>query len=223
MNRSWRGLPLPVRVTCCLRYSYLTVLPSSHRVTSGRGLPRQALLQAPGKNLLGQLTSDEYHLGGRFVGRGPRLAGFGAHHHVHTLEQHAAVDALHVQDALVAQQVGTIDLHHAAQEFLKTRGIERLVGTEHERADFVVVLVVVVMMRMIAMRPAIAVVIVVVIMSMVVAVVVTMRMGGVGVLIGQEFRVDVQNGIQVEAADVDDGLEVGVAEVDGGDRRARFM
>lgn len=40
-------------------------------------------------------------------------------------------------------------------------------------------------------------------------------------LIGQEVRVDVENGIQVEAADVDDGLQVHFAEVDRRDRRAR--
>src|SRR5690606_9581569 len=126
---------LPGPCACCLRYSYLTVLPSSHRVTyPKRGSPRQALLQAPGKNLLGQLAANEDHLGGRLFGRGPRFAGFGAHHHVHTLEQHAAVDALHVQNALVTQQVRAIDLHHAAQEFLEAGRIERLVGAEHEGA-----------------------------------------------------------------------------------------
>ena len=76
------------------------------------------------------------------------------------------------------------------------------------------------------MRPALAVVLMIVVivaMAMIVAVVmpVSMVMGGVGVLIGQEVRVDVENGIQVEAADVDDGLQVHFAEVDRRDRRAR--
>ncbi len=81
------------------------------------------------------------------------------------------------------------------------------------------------MVGMIAMRPAVAFVIMVVIVAMVMSmvVIVAVVMGGVGVLIGQEIRVDVQNGIQVEAADVDDGLQVDFAEVDRGDRRARFM
>src|SRR5690606_30122601 len=105
----------------------------------------------------------------------------------------------------------------AAQEFFQPRGIERLVGAEDERADFVVVVVMMMVMFVMAVIPAFA--FVVVIMVVIMAVGVAMRR--VGVLVGQEVRVDVEDGIQVEAADVDDGLQVGVAEVHRRNGRAR--
>src|SRR3546814_6451326 len=69
-----------------------------------------------------------------------------------------------------------------------------------------------------AMIPAFAFMV----MSVVVIMAVGVAVRRVGVFVGQEIRVEVENGIQVEAADVDDGLQVGVAEIDGRDRCTRI-
>ena len=98
------------------------------------------MFQAPGENLLGELMADEYHLGIGFFARHPWFTRFRAHHHMYALEQHTPIDPLQIQDALVPQQIGPIDLHDAAEEFLEAFRIERLVRPEHERAYAVVVM-----------------------------------------------------------------------------------
>src|SRR3546814_10827271 len=69
-----------------------------------------------------------------------------------------------------------------------------------------------------AMGTAFAFVVMIVIM-VIMAMIMVMRC--VGVFIGQEIRVDVQYGVQVEAADIQQLLQVGFAEVDRCDRGAR--
>src|SRR5690606_11232168 len=83
----------------------------------------------------------------------------------------------------------------------------------------VVVVVMMMVVFVMAMIPAFAIVVMIVVVAVIVAMGVAVRR--VGMFVGQEIRVDVENGIQVEAADVDDGLQVGFAEVDRRNRRAR--
>ncbi len=58
-----------------------------------------------------------------------------AHHLVHALEHHLAIDALHIKHALVAQQPLAVDLQDAAEEVLEPVRVERLVVTVDERLD----------------------------------------------------------------------------------------
>src|SRR5690606_4697309 len=116
----------------------------------------------------------------------------------------AAVDAFQVQDALVAQQVGAVYLNNAAQEFFEPFRIECLVGTEYERPDLVVVVGVVMIMVMVAaVGAAVTLVVMVVVMFVTMIVVVVVVVGGIWVLVGQELGIDVEYGVQVEAADVE--------------------
>src|SRR5690606_29138998 len=105
----------------------------------------QTLFQTPRENLLGQFTSYKYHFGIRLFTRKPGLSGLGTHHHVHALEQHAAVNAFQEQNALVAQQVRPINLYDAAQEFFQAFRVKRPIGSEHKGADFILVCVMMVM------------------------------------------------------------------------------
>src|SRR5690606_29082942 len=73
-----------------------------------------------------------------------------------------------------------------------------------------------------AVCAAFAVVIVIVIMSVIVAMPVIMIVRGVRMFFGQEIGIDVEDGIQVEAADVQQCGQVGFAKVDGRDRGARI-
>src|SRR5690606_6684669 len=82
----------------------------------------------------------------------------------------------------------------------------------------VVMGMVVIMVMMTAGRTTFAFVI----MIMIVAMVVPMIVRRVRVLVGQKFRVDVENGVQVEAADVQQDSQVGFAEIDRRDRGARI-
>ena len=68
-----------------------------------------------------------------------------AHHLVHALEHDLAIDALHIQHALVAQQPLAVDLQDAAEEVFETIRIERLIAAVDERLDLVVVVRVMVM------------------------------------------------------------------------------
>src|SRR5690606_18328806 len=95
----------------------------------------QALFEPLGEDVLRQFTADEDHAGIRFFTGRPGFPGLGAEHHVDALEQDAAVDALDVQDALVTQQIGAVDLDDAAEEVFQAFRIEGAVGAEHEGAD----------------------------------------------------------------------------------------
>src|SRR6185295_16812069 len=103
---------------------------------------RQALLEAGDEDVLRQVLADEHQ--DRFLRLvlRPGLAHVAAHHHVHALEDDAARVALHPQHALVAQQVGAVDLDHAGEEGLQLLAVERLLRAVDERRDLVVVLVV---------------------------------------------------------------------------------
>src|SRR3954471_8478059 len=91
---------------------------------------RQALLQPGDEQILRQLLADEDEERSFLVALAPGLAHVAAHHHVHSLEHHAARIALHPEDALVAQQVRAVDLDHAGEELLELLAVERLVGAK---------------------------------------------------------------------------------------------
>src|SRR5690606_15903818 len=55
-----------------------------------------------------------------------------------------------------------------------------------------------------------------------VAVVMMVMVCGVGMFVGQEVGVDVQNGVQIEAADIQQGFQVGFTEVNRRDGCARI-
>src|SRR5258708_2722781 len=90
-----------------------------------------------------ELAADEDHHALALLARLPGAAGRAAHQHVHALEDHAARFALHVEHALVAQQVLAVVLDHEGQERLDLLHVERAGGLPNERLHLVVVLVVV--------------------------------------------------------------------------------
>src|SRR5262245_9635157 len=142
----------------------------------------ETLLETGDEQILRQLLADEDEKRALLLALAPRLAHVAAHHHVHALEHHALLLAFHPEDALVTQEIRTVDLDHAGEKALELLPVERLVRAEYERLHLVVVLV----------RDA-----------------------------RQEFRVELEDRIQVEAADVEDLGERGIAEMDFLDRRAR--
>src|SRR3546814_7577541 len=80
------------------------------------------------------------------------------------------------------------------------------------------------MMMVVMFVPAVGgafVVVFVVIMPVAMIVSVIVVVSCIGVLFGQELGVDVQNGVQVEAADIQHGFYVGFAEMHRVDGRTR--
>ncbi|CAM5192306.1 hypothetical protein CDEF62S_06397 [Castellaniella defragrans] len=133
---------------------------------------------------------------------------------MHSLEDHAALDAFDVEDAFVTQQVGAVDLHDAAQEVFQAFRVEGAFRAKQERPDGVVVMGVMVVMA--AIRATFVVAVLVVMIVMVVFVIMAMIV--ILVLLAEEFRVDVQDVVDVEAADVQQGVQIGFAEMRRRDR-----
>jgi hypothetical protein len=158
------------------------------------------------------LDADEHHLAHARLALGPGRAQVAAHQLVHALEDHLALGALHVQHALVAQHLRAVDVDHRAQEVLQLGRVERPLGLEDEALD-VVVGVVVVPVALVRVRGVVAMLAMLVVVRMVVGVVVAVFL--------QEVGVDVQLGVQVEAAQVEHLGQRHVAEVHRLLRRAR--
>ncbi len=202
------------------------------------GLLSQTLLETFGKDLLGQLATDEDHFCSLFFVGQPGFTGFGAHQHMDTLKEHSFIDALHVKNALVTQKIGSVDLNYATEKLLEALWIKGLVGFKNKRADIVVVrsfvrmtmimigigagrgiMVVIVAMSVCVIMLMIAVPMIVIAMTVIMVVIVIVR--GIGVIVGQKLRIDIQNGVEVKTADVDDLFQISIAKVDGLDGGAR--
>ena len=131
-----------------------------------------------------------------------------------TLKEHPFVDALHVKDTLVTQQIGSVDLNDATEKLFEALWIKGLVGFKNKRTDVVVVrgLVLVTMMMVgigagrgimiVIMRvPMCMVMAVIVVMVAVTMVVIAMTMimivivRGIGMIVGQELGIDIQNSV----------------------------
>ncbi len=170
------------------------------------------MFQTLGQDVARQVDADEDHLAdARFASLpfGPQVA---AHELVHALEDDLALGALHPQHALVAQHARAVDVDDGAQKILQLGGVEGAFGAEDEALDIVVVVMVVtvrvLVRRVVAMRP---VMIVVVVMPVFAPMVVAMVMA---VIVGvQKIGVDVQHGVQVEAAQIEHVLDRHLAEV----------
>src|SRR5690606_29922320 len=142
-------------------------------------------LQALGEYVLGQLAANKDQLGAFFIFGQPGIAGLGAHHHVYALEQHTAIDALQIQNALVAHQIWSKYLNNARQEVFQPFGVERSIRTEHESPDLVIVSGVLVVM-MVVVVPAARTAIAFITVGMIVVVIMLVRC--IGVLLCQELR-----------------------------------
>jgi hypothetical protein len=55
------------------------------------------------------------------------------------LKEHPFVDAFHVKNSLVTQQVGSVDLNNATEKLFEALWIKGLVGFKNKRTDVVVV------------------------------------------------------------------------------------
>src|SRR5690606_26560399 len=139
----------------------------------------ETLFQTPRQYFLGKFTADKYHPGIRLFTRKPRFSRFGTHHHVHPLEQHASINTLHVQNTLIAQQIGPVYLENATEELFKALRVKRAVRAKHERTDVVLMRMVVPVVVMRAVVSAFPI--------MIVMVVVVRR---IGVLFGKKLRID---------------------------------
>jgi hypothetical protein len=94
---------------------------------------------------------------------GPRSR---THQLVDALEDHLAVGPLHVQDALVAQHLRSVNLHDGAEEILQLGGVEGAVGAEHEGLHVVVVVMVVRVLAVLAVHMVVVVVVAMVVPAM---------------------------------------------------------
>ena len=141
------------------------------------------------------------HLALLFLGGHPLGPQIAAHELVHALEDDLAIAAFHEQHTLVAQHLGPVDLDDGAQEILELGRVEGTIRAEHKRLDVVVVVMVVRVVAMLAMLVIVVrmVMIVVMVMPVIVAMVVPMV-----ILRGQEFRVDLELGVEVEPLEVED-------------------
>jgi hypothetical protein len=158
---------------------------------------------------LGQFATDENHFGGLFFVGQPGFAGFGAHQHMDTLEEHPFVDALHVKNPLVTQQIGSVDLNNATEKLLEALWIKGLIGFKNKRTDVVVVRRLVIMtVIMVWIGAGCVIMVMAVIVAMCVRVIMSMIMVvivcGIGMIVSQKLWIDIQNGIQIKAADIDD-------------------
>jgi hypothetical protein len=158
----------------------------------------QALFQALQKNIFGQFNADEHHFAHPGLIRGPLGPQIAAHELVHTLKNDFSVGALHVQHPFVAQHAGAIDIDHGTQEIFKLGGIKGAIGFENKTLDIVIMVVVVtvpvVVRGMIAMLAVLMMVVRWVITVLTVMVVV--------VIIRQKIGVNVEFGVQIEAAQI---------------------
>ncbi len=195
----------------------VVILQTGQGTRSGAG-SRQALLQALPEDVLGQVDADEHHLALALLALGPLRPQVAAHELVHALEDDLALGALHVQHALVAQHAGAVDVDDGTQEVFQFGRVEGTVGAVDE-ALHVVVMVMVVAMACVLVRGMAAVLAVLVVM-VVVVVPVAMSMAVV-VLFLQEVGVDVELGVQVEAAQVQNLGDRHFAEMHRLDRSAR--
>src|SRR5690606_16734509 len=130
----------------------------------------------------------EYHPGIRLFTRKPRFAGFGTHHHMYALEQHASVNALHVQNALVAEQVGPVDLNNTPKKFLQAFRIEGPVRPKHECTDLVLV-----RMMVMGMIMMIVIMVAAVLATLAIVIMMVVSVRCVRVFFLEEFRVDIEN------------------------------
>ncbi|ABA50312.1 hypothetical protein BURPS1710b_0388 [Burkholderia pseudomallei 1710b] len=185
--------------------------------TMRRGLC-EAGVEAVGDEVARQVDADEHHLVGLLLGRQPLRGEIAAHHLMHALEHDLAVDALHVQHALVAQHPLAVDLQNAAEEILELVRIERAIVAVDERLDLVVVVRVVMIVVAVPVI-VLAMAVIVIAMRVIVVVIVVMRVRVI--VFREEVRIDLELRVQVEAAQVEDLLDVRIAEVHDLDRRLR--
>jgi hypothetical protein len=120
---------------------------------------------------------------------------------MYALEDDLSISAFHVQNPLVAEHLGPVHLHDRAQKILQSGRVEGLVGSEHERLHVVVV-------RMVVRMAAVFAMLVVVVILVIV------------LLRAQELGVDIELGVQVEAAQVEHLGQRHFAEMDTPLRRA---
>ena len=163
-----------------------------------------AALEAGADLILGQVAADEHDAAGAPLTLFPFPLVVAVEDHVHALEHEARRIVLEGQDALAAQDAGTVLLHqvlHPREELVR---IERRVQGERDRLHLLVVIVAetAMLMRATVMMIVIMMIVVMIIMVVVVVVIVavTVIMSViVDVIIGlEELRLEVENAIEVE-------------------------
>ena len=120
-------------------------------------LSNQALLQTLQENITGQINSDEHHLAlARLTGApgGPEVA---AHELMHPLKNHLGLGALHIQDTLVTQHPGAVDVDDCAQKVLQLGRLEGPLRPEHKALHIVIMAVMVAVRRMVTVLAVIMV------------------------------------------------------------------
>ena len=144
-----------------------------------------------------------------------------------TLKEHPFVDALHVKNALVTQQIGSVDLNHASEKFLEALWIKGLVGFKNKCTDVVVVrrfvrmtvimvwigagrvimIVAVIVAVCVRVRVIMSMAMLMVAVSMIViamTVIMVVIVHGIGMIVSKKLRIDIQNSVEIKAANVDD-------------------
>ena len=170
----------------------------------------QALVQALHQNVAWQVNANEYHLADAgFVGF-PQRPQVAAHQLMHALEDDLALGANHVQHTLVAQHARAVHIDDGTQKVVQLGGAEWPGGTVDKAFHVIVVMVVVAVCLALLMLVRGMVAVLTVFMVVVIVVV-----------FGQEIRVDVQLGIQVEAFEIQHLGQRYFAEVRGLNGRTR--
>src|SRR5574344_2064801 len=122
------------------------------RVTPQPRVPlrHQALIEALAQDGLGQVDANEHHAAFAAFVRCPLWPQVAAHELVYALENHLALGALHIENALVAQHARAVDVDDGTQKILQLGRVERACGTVNKALHIIVVVMVV---RVLAMRP----------------------------------------------------------------------
>ena len=120
------------------------------------------------------------------------------------MENHLALAPFHIENPLVAQHARAVDVDDGAQKVFQLCRVKGAIGFEYKAFDVVIDMVVV---PMVAVRRVVAVLTMVIVIMVVVLV--PMVMG----VRRQEIRVDIELGVQIEAAQVKKVLDGDFAKV----------
>ena len=166
------------------------------------------MIKALNQDVLGQINANEHHLADALFAFGPIRPEVAAHQLVHALEDHLLLGALHIQHAFVAQHLGAIDVDDGAQKVFQFGGVKLALGLVHKALHVIVMVVVMAVVAVLVMHMVMVMVAMRVVMAVVMCMVVLVR-GMVAVLavvvmviVRQDVGVNVELGIQVEAAQV---------------------
>src|ERR1700730_8846830 len=168
-------------LTACVRSTTDVIGEGASVMVYGSG---DAAFEAGLDPLLRQGAADEYDPAFPLLPVLPWPLVIAVEDHVHALKDQPLIVALERQDALAAQDVGSVPLHQILHPGKELVGIERPFGLDHERLHLLVMMV---------LEPAAVVMMLLIAVGMLLS----MRVRMVAAVL-QELRLDLQDAVEVE-------------------------